>query len=162
MGSMELKSILGYDDQGLVAAPEKKDESPLNTLYSSGSGSFEPPLKALYSSGSGTFEPNLKALYTSGSGSYYRRVMKNTVVNSIRTVVFSSRLNLLMPFGPLAIVVDKVTSHHVSCLNLFLCIYVLDCMFVYLLLECMPGLGLPSKLVGHHTFGGAVRICYRV
>ncbi|KAL6135080.1 hypothetical protein ACLB2K_067308 [Fragaria x ananassa] len=112
MGSMELQSILGYDDQGLVAAPEKKDESPLKTLYSSGSGSFEPPLKALYSSGSGTFEPNLKALYTSGSGSYYRRVMKNTVVNSIRTVVFSSRLNLLMPFGPLAIVVDKVTSHH--------------------------------------------------
>ncbi|KAL6137082.1 hypothetical protein ACLB2K_062377 [Fragaria x ananassa] len=112
MGSMELKSILGYDDQGLVAAPEKKNESPLKTLYSSGSGSFEPPLKALYSSGSGTFEPNLKALYTSGSGSYYRRVMKNTVVNSIRTVVFSSRLNLLMPFGPLAIVVDKVNSHH--------------------------------------------------
>ncbi|KAM5580304.1 vacuolar cation/proton exchanger 3-like [Rosa sericea] len=84
MGSMELKSILGYDDQGLVAAPEKKssDEAPLKVLYSSGSGSFN------------------------------RKVMRNTVVHSIRTVVFSSRLNLLMPFGPLAILVQTLTGHH--------------------------------------------------
>lgn len=37
------------------------------------------------------------------------------IYRSIRLVVFSNRLNLLMPFGPLAILVEKLTGHHVSC-----------------------------------------------
>lgn len=37
-------------------------------------------------------------------------------LNSIRIVLFSDKLNLLVPCGPIAILVDKLTSHHVSLL----------------------------------------------
>lgn len=41
--------------------------------------------------------------------------MRRTVIfRSIKTVVFSNKLNLLIPFGPLAILVNKLTGHHVS------------------------------------------------
>lgn len=126
MGSIEHKSIFEYEDQSLVG-PEKHslDEAPL------------------------------RALYSGGSDSYCPKVMRNTVVDSIKTVVFTSRLNLLMPFGPLAILVDRLTGsgHHVSCLKLFLHTYLVDFVFVYLYLKCISGLGLPFKLAGHHTFG---------
>lgn len=36
------------------------------------------------------------------------------VYRSIKTVVLSNKLNLLMPFGPLAILVHKLTAHNVS------------------------------------------------
>ncbi|KAI4307800.1 hypothetical protein L6164_030943 [Bauhinia variegata] len=43
------------------------------------------------------------------------------VYKSIQTVVFSNKLNLLMPFGPLAILVQNLTGHHgwVFALSLF-------------------------------------------
>lgn len=41
--------------------------------------------------------------------------MRNVVYENIKKVVFSSKLNLLMPFGPLAILAEKLTGHHVSC-----------------------------------------------
>ncbi|KAG2678322.1 hypothetical protein I3760_12G138600 [Carya illinoinensis] len=37
---------------------------------------------------------------------------RTLVYKSIKTVVFSSKLNLLIPFGPLAILVEKLTGHH--------------------------------------------------
>lgn len=40
---------------------------------------------------------------------------KTPVYKSLKTVVFSSKLNLLIPFGPLAIIVEKLTGHRVSC-----------------------------------------------
>lgn len=43
------------------------------------------------------------------------KTLRAIVYRSIRTVVFSNRLNLLIPFGPLAILVQKLTNHHVSC-----------------------------------------------
>ena len=36
------------------------------------------------------------------------------IYRSIQVVVFSNKLNLLMPFGPLAILVQKLTGHLVS------------------------------------------------
>ena len=42
------------------------------------------------------------------------KMIRNSVYKSIKTVVFSNKLNLLMPFGPLAILVHKMTSHNVS------------------------------------------------
>lgn len=42
------------------------------------------------------------------------KMMMNLVYKSIKTVVFSNKLNLLMPFGPLAILVHKMTGNHVS------------------------------------------------
>lgn len=38
----------------------------------------------------------------------------NNVWNSIRIVVFSTKLNILMIFGPAAIFVEKATGYHVS------------------------------------------------
>ncbi|XP_021287957.1 vacuolar cation/proton exchanger 2-like isoform X1 [Herrania umbratica] len=41
-----------------------------------------------------------------------RKMIRNGVYKSIKTVVFSNKLNLLMPFGPLAILVHKTTAHN--------------------------------------------------
>lgn len=40
---------------------------------------------------------------------------KNSVFGSIKVVIFSAKINLLMPFGPLAILIDRVYGNHVSC-----------------------------------------------
>ncbi|GKV08500.1 hypothetical protein SLEP1_g20121 [Rubroshorea leprosula] len=40
------------------------------------------------------------------------KILKNGLYRSIKTVVFSNKLNLLMPFGPLAILVHKFTGHN--------------------------------------------------
>ncbi|OMO83821.1 Calcium/proton exchanger [Corchorus capsularis] len=40
------------------------------------------------------------------------KMIRNGVYKSIKTVVFSNKLNLLMPFGPLAILVHKMTAHN--------------------------------------------------
>lgn len=42
------------------------------------------------------------------------KMTRNGVYKSIKTVVFSNKLNLLMPFGPLAILVHKMTDSNVS------------------------------------------------
>ncbi|KAH9804475.1 vacuolar cation/proton exchanger 5 [Citrus sinensis] len=39
------------------------------------------------------------------------KILQNSVCRSIKTVVFSNKLNLLMPFGPLAIMVHNLTGH---------------------------------------------------
>ncbi|XWS27675.1 hypothetical protein CRYUN_Cryun25bG0001800 [Craigia yunnanensis] len=51
---------------------------------------------------------SLSGSLTAGS----RKIIRNGVYKSIKTVVFSNKLNLLMPFGPLAILVHKMTSHN--------------------------------------------------
>ncbi|GMI85188.1 cation exchanger 5 [Hibiscus trionum] len=40
------------------------------------------------------------------------KMIRNRVYRSIKTVVFSNKLNLLMPFGPLAILVHKLTANN--------------------------------------------------
>ncbi|XP_044491050.1 vacuolar cation/proton exchanger 5-like isoform X2 [Mangifera indica] len=45
------------------------------------------------------------------SPSFGYKNLWNGVYKSIKTVVFSNKLNLLMPFGPLAIMVHKMTGH---------------------------------------------------
>jgi Ca2+:H+ antiporter len=53
--------------------------------------------------------------------------LRNVVCENIKKVVFSSKLNLLMPFGPLAILVEKLTGHRVSgsspCLESFVLLF---------------------------------------
>lgn len=52
----------------------------------------------------------------SGVGSM--ETLNNGVCRSIKTVVFSNKLNLLMPFGPLAILVHLLTGNQVNnCLH---------------------------------------------
>lgn len=43
------------------------------------------------------------------------KYMRIKMITSIKTVVFSTKLNLLMPFGPIAVLVHNYTEHHVSC-----------------------------------------------
>lgn len=61
----------------------------------------------IQASGEGSFSGGLQA-----SGD---KMWRNVVYRSIRTVVFSNKLNMLMPFGPLAIFVHIFTGHNVSC-----------------------------------------------
>ncbi|GMY30770.1 vacuolar cation/proton exchanger 5-like [Fagus crenata] len=42
------------------------------------------------------------------------------VYTSIKTVVFSNKLNLLIPFGPAAILVQKLTDQSMSCSSPYL------------------------------------------
>jgi Ca2+:H+ antiporter len=41
-------------------------------------------------------------------------MLRNVVSENLKKVVFSSKLNLLMPFGPLAILAEEMTGHRVS------------------------------------------------
>ncbi|KAB2634191.1 vacuolar cation/proton exchanger 5-like [Pyrus ussuriensis x Pyrus communis] len=50
--------------------------------------------------------------FSGGSQASGDKVWRNIVYRSIKTVVFSTKLNLLMPFGPLAILVAKLTGHN--------------------------------------------------
>ncbi|XXG72961.1 hypothetical protein AAC387_Pa07g1947 [Persea americana] len=40
------------------------------------------------------------------------KYMRTKMITSIKSVVFSTKLNLLMPFGPIAILVHNYTGHH--------------------------------------------------
>lgn len=57
--------------------------------------------------------PN-KSFYADGIEELNFKSISNIVIHSIKVVFFSDKINLLVPFGPLAILVDKLTNHHVS------------------------------------------------
>lgn len=64
-----------------------------------------------------------------------RKILDNSVFLSIRVVVFSNKLNLLMPFGPLAILVHALTNHNVSfyiLLHHLLNLYIYGIIWVFL------------------------------
>jgi Ca2+:H+ antiporter len=58
---------------------------------------------------------------------YAEEIIRNSVIDSIKIVVFSAKINLLMPFGPLAILVDKLSGNHVSCLYTFYAFVLIFC-----------------------------------
>lgn len=62
--------------------------------------------------------PN-RSFYSDGTKELNLKSMWNGVLNSIKVVLFSDKINLLVPFGPVAILVDELTSHHVSCKVLY-------------------------------------------
>lgn len=47
-------------------------------------------------------------------GSLSAKSSKNTVIQSFKIVILSNRLNLLLPFGPIAILVHYLTDNKVS------------------------------------------------
>ncbi|XVE80628.1 hypothetical protein DITRI_Ditri14bG0154500 [Diplodiscus trichospermus] len=86
MGSLDDRSMHDLDEECLYS-PEmdaQKTQFPDSNEHISLSGS----------------------LHVAGS-----KMTRNGVYKSIKTVVFSNKLNLLMPFGPLAILVHKMTAH---------------------------------------------------
>lgn len=81
---VEMESI----DNGSILSPETEAQKS-QSIQAPGEGSFSGGLQA--------------------SGD---KMWRNVVYRSIRTVVFSNKLNMLMPFGPLAIFVHIFTGHN--------------------------------------------------
>ncbi|CAI9754938.1 unnamed protein product [Fraxinus pennsylvanica] len=53
-----------------------------------------------------------RSFFGFGTEEFGCKYILNSTLNSIKIVLFSSKLNLLASCGPLAIVVDKLTNHH--------------------------------------------------
>jgi len=86
MGSLEGRSVIEFEDDNLV--------SP--SSISRKKHSFHEP-------------PRTSA---GGSENFCPKHMMNSVIGSIKIVLLSAKINLLIPFGPLAILVDKSSGHH--------------------------------------------------
>ncbi|KDO74026.1 hypothetical protein CISIN_1g012771mg [Citrus sinensis] len=86
MGSLDDRSMHEFEDESLFT-PEAESEK-IQRVHGLQNGSV-----------SGDFP-------SSGN-----KILQNSVCRSIKTVVFSNKLNLLMPFGPLAIMVHNLTGH---------------------------------------------------
>ncbi|PON88012.1 Calcium/proton exchanger CAX [Trema orientale] len=84
----EIGSLVEFEDQDLVS-PE--------SLSRRKHSFHDPPHRSLSSGGS-----------ENGSTIYIR----NSIAESIKVVVFSAKINILIPFGPLAILVDKFSGHN--------------------------------------------------
>lgn len=55
-----------------------------------------------------------QGMHPGWSQAHVEKMFGNIVYRSIKIVIFSNKLNLLMLFGPLAILVTKYTDHRVS------------------------------------------------
>lgn len=47
----------------------------------------------------------------------FRSMPSNGIMDSIKIVIFSTKINLLIPFGPAAILAKAFSGNHVSCLS---------------------------------------------
>lgn len=90
----------------------------------------------------------------------------NIVLSRTKVVFFSNKINLLVPCGPLAVLVDLVTGHQVNCTfvytttcSWYLCNYMV--VFIYVL-NLISGFRLLVKLVRHHPLSGALGLGNRV
>lgn len=104
MASLEESSSLEFEEESLISPPKIGEKA--HTFHESQLGS---------SCGDWPF----------WGGNH----LGNSVFDSIRIVVFSNKLNLLMPFGPLAVLVHILTDHNVS----FMCIIL---PFFHVYMEC--------------------------
>lgn len=57
-----------------------------------------------------TNKPEEQGTFSQGSQASGNKVLKDILCRSIKTVVFSNKLNLLIPFGPLAILINNLTG----------------------------------------------------
>lgn len=139
MGSLGEKTILEFEDESLV--------SPVSLNRKN--FAFEASMHGSPSSGD-----SQKFCYGN---------MKNRIIDSIKIVVFSAKINLLMPFGPLAILVSSLSGHHVSYLPTCSHQFILGCylvpLWIHCLCMCISGVGLPFKLTGDHTSCWASGLC---
>lgn len=102
--------------------------------------------------------PSHIAVYESVSGGFQATGSKRwrrDVYRSIKTVVFSNKLNLLMPVGPLAIFIHQLHGHNVSYNCLCDVLYNQSCCFIYFInmLRPITGMGLLFEFIGYNTFG---------
>ena len=90
MGSMENGSVNEFDDESLYSPETEAQKTHSVQVTEPGTNSEGPQVHV------------------------EKKKLGNVVYKSIKIVVFSNKLNLLMPFGPLAILVYKMTGHLVS------------------------------------------------
>lgn len=90
MGALEGRSVLELEDENLIS-PRRIDIKTSSHEVT--------PRRSFH-------DPGLEVL---GCKFLLKKALK-----SIRIVLLSDKLNLLVPFGPLAILVENFTSHHVS------------------------------------------------
>nr|XP_023924773.1 vacuolar cation/proton exchanger 3-like isoform X1 [Quercus suber]POE95350.1 vacuolar cation/proton exchanger 2 [Quercus suber] len=88
MGSLDGRAVIEFEDESLV--------SPAAASVSTNKNSFH--------------EITHISAATSAKG--YKQYMRNSVIDSIKIVIFSAKINILMPLGPLAILVDKMSGSH--------------------------------------------------
>ena len=95
MGSLGERSVLELEDESLVSSGSiDRKVHPIDVS----------PHKSFSIAGS------------EDSGWKYTRI---SMLNSIKVVFFADKINLLIPCGFLAVLVDKLTGHHVSCVYLY-------------------------------------------
>jgi Ca2+:H+ antiporter len=82
-------------------SPHEFEEQSLFSLEL-GTQKMQPGHISEYGSAPGGFQPGVSKMW------------RNVVYKSIKTVIFSNKLNVLIPFGPLAILVHILTGHNVS------------------------------------------------
>ncbi|KAL2466692.1 Vacuolar cation/proton exchanger 5 [Abeliophyllum distichum] len=88
MGSLDGRSVMELEDESLVSPrPMDRKTSSLDVV------------------------PH-RSFFNVGTEEFGCKYILNSTLNSIKIVLFSSKLNLLASCGPLAIVVDKLTNHH--------------------------------------------------
>ncbi|KAA8527114.1 hypothetical protein F0562_008657 [Nyssa sinensis] len=111
MESPDQKSISEFEDESLFS-PER--DAQMRYLDQISSSEFEDESllspetdaqikKSLHAARQGSLSGDSK-----DSGN---KVMRNGIFGSIKIVIFSTKLNLLMPFGPLAILMHKLSGH---------------------------------------------------
>lgn len=122
MGPIDVRSMDEFHSESLYT-PEmelRKAQSSESQSLPNGSSSGNLPFSP------GSFPVN--------SPSSCRKMIPKSVYRSIKTVVFSNKLNLLMPFGPLAIMVHNFTGHKVSFTCLCSLLYI-GCWLGYVLVD---------------------------
>lgn len=105
MGSLDGRAVIEFEDESLV--------SPAAASISTNKNSFH----------------EITHISAATSAKSYRQHMRNSVIDSIKIVIFSAKINILMPLGPLAILVDKMSGSHVS----KLCLCTLISIFFYII-----------------------------
>lgn len=105
MGSLDERAVIEFEDESLV--------SPAAASISTNKNSFH----------------EITHISAATSAKNYKQHMRNSVIDSIKIVIFSAKINILMPLGPLAILVDKMCGSHVS----KLCLCTLISIFFYII-----------------------------
>lgn len=93
MGSLDGRAVLELENENTVTVNSRPNNQKMLSLDDS---------------------PRRSSFYTGLDDLSYKCIL-NGAVSSIKLVFLSKKLNLLVPCGPLAVVVDVFTDHHVSC-----------------------------------------------
>lgn len=101
---MEFKSLVGIQSQVEMSSMENRSVNEFDNESLCSPETIAQKTRSVQSAEQGSSSPG-------GSQDRVQNMKANAVYRSIKIVLFSNKLNLLMPFGPLAILVYKLTGH---------------------------------------------------